>query len=140
MDGAATSNGAVAAPIGITQKETGMASRHAVDSLAAKSGKAGVAASRRRFRRTREKRFRKPVPPASLPTASLTSTIPAPDPVRVAVLAMERLGQASMRASFSGTEVWVAVPDAATAAIFEAAIAETARNRSTDRLIRIIVD
>jgi hypothetical protein len=32
------------------------------------------------------------------------------------------------------------VPDAVTAAIFEAAIAETARSRATDRLIRIVID
>jgi hypothetical protein len=52
---------------------------------------------------------------------------------------MGALGRASIRASFSGTEVRVAVPDAATAAIFEAALVETARSRSTDRLIRIVV-
>jgi hypothetical protein len=117
-----------------------MGSRHVVDPRASKSGKAGVAASRRRFRRTREKRFRKPVPPASLPAASLMPARAAPDPVRLAVLAMESFGRASMRASFTGTEVRVAVPDAMTAAIFEAAIAETARSRSTDRLIRIVID
>jgi hypothetical protein len=61
-------------------------------------------------------------------------------PVRIAVLAMESLCTASMRASFSGTEVCVAVPDATTAAIFPAAIAETSRTRSTDRLIRIVVE
>jgi hypothetical protein len=52
---------------------------------------------------------------------------------------MESLGRASMRASFTGTEVQVAVPDARTAAIFEAAIAETAQRRSADRLIRIVI-
>jgi hypothetical protein len=67
------------------------------------------------------------------------SVEPPPDPVGIAVLAMESLGRASMRASFSGTEVQVAVPDARTAAIFEAAIAETAQRRSTDRLIRIVI-
>ena len=50
------------------------------------------------------------------------------------------LGRASLRASFTGTEVRVTVPDAAIAAIFEAAIAETMRSRSTDRLIRIVID
>jgi hypothetical protein len=53
---------------------------------------------------------------------------------------MESLARASMRASFTGTEVRVTVPDAATAAIFEAAVAETARSRSTDQLIRIVID
>jgi hypothetical protein len=69
-----------------------------------------------------------------------TPALAGPDPVLVAVLAMERFGRASMRACFTGAEVCVAVPDAATAAIFEAAIAETARSRATDRLIRIVID
>lgn len=66
--------------------------------------------------------------------------MPPPDPVRIAVLAMESLDRASMRAAFTGVEVKVAVPDAATAAIFRAALDETARNRSTDQLVRIVVD
>jgi hypothetical protein len=64
----------------------------------------------------------------------------SPDPVRIAVLAMESLGRASMRASFTGVEVEVAVPDDATAAIFRAALLETARNRPTDRFVRVVVD
>jgi hypothetical protein len=100
-----------------------------------------VAAASRRLRRRREKRVRpawfrgrgvglapEPVAPAQ------------PDPVRIAVLAMESLGRASMRASFTGTEVKVAVPDDATAAIFRAALSETTRNRPTDRLVRVVVD
>src|SRR4051794_39995909 len=62
------------------------------------------------------------------------------DPVRIAVLAMERLGRASLRASVTGAEVHVAAPDNAMAAVFRAALAETARIRSTDRLIRVIVE
>jgi hypothetical protein len=104
------------------------------------SRKPGVAAARRRFRRSREKRFKQAPPLARSLTEPLPSAVAAPDPVRIAVLAMESLGRASMRASFTGTEVRVAVPDAATAAIFEAAIAETMRSRSTDRLIRIVID
>lgn len=53
---------------------------------------------------------------------------------------MENLGRASMRASFTGIAVEVTVPDAATAAIFRAALAETIRNRPTDRLVRVVVD
>ena len=100
-----------------------------------------VAAASRRLRRRREKRVRpawfrgrgvglapEPVAPAQ------------PDPVRIAVLAMENLGRASMRASFTGIEVKVAVPDDATAAIFRAALSETTRNRPTDRLVRVVVD
>jgi hypothetical protein len=63
-----------------------------------------------------------------------------PDPVKLAVLAMDSLGRASMRASFTGIEVKVAVPDDATAAIFRAALSETVRTRPTDRLVRVVVD
>jgi hypothetical protein len=115
-------------------------SRFALDALPLTSRKPGVAAPSRRFRRSREKRFKKGVLPASPLAASPPSTVSAPDPVRLAVLVMESLARASMRASFTGTEVLVAAPDAATAAIFEAAVAETARSRSTDRLIRIVID
>src|SRR6266851_2153959 len=94
----------------------------------------------RGIRRGREKRPKHdflPIRPLAEPTPPTES---APDLVRIAVLAMEGLGHASLRAAFTGKEVCVAVPDAATAAIFRAAISETARTRSTDRLIRIVVD
>jgi len=71
--------------------------------------------------------------------ASNRSVAPAADPVRIAVLAMEGIGRASMRASFTGTDVEVMVPDARTAAVFEAALTETAHRRPTDRLIRIVI-
>jgi hypothetical protein len=63
-----------------------------------------------------------------------------PDPVSLAVLAIDRLGPAAVRASASGVAVCVKAPDEATAAVFRAALDETARRRSTDRLIRIVVD
>jgi hypothetical protein len=63
-----------------------------------------------------------------------------PDPVALAVLAIDRLGPAAVRASASGVAVCVTAPDEATAAVFRAALDETARRRSTDRLIRIVVD
>src|ERR1700739_2483443 len=97
-----------------------------------------VAAASRRLRRRREKRVR----PLWLPSqAGVTQPEGAqPDPVKSAVLAMENLGRASMRASFTGVEVKVAVPDDATAAIFRAALSETIRTRPTDRLVRVVVD
>jgi hypothetical protein len=55
------------------------------------------------------------------------------------VLAIDRLGPAAVRASASGVAVCVKAPDEATAAVFRAALDETARRRSTDRLIRIVV-
>jgi hypothetical protein len=78
--------------------------------------------------------------PTVVPTAEPVQAGPQPDPVKLAVLAMDSLGRASMRASFTGVEVKVAVPDDATAAIFRAALSQTVRNRPTDRLVRVVVD
>jgi hypothetical protein len=65
---------------------------------------------------------------------------PAPDPVMIATLAIDHVGPATVRAVAIGVEVQVAAPDEATAAVFRAALADTARRRSTDRLVRIVVD
>jgi len=114
--------------------------RQAAHQQAFQAALSKVAAASRRLRRRREKRAR----PAWLldrQTAIAASAASSqPDPVRIAVLAMESLGRASMRASFTGVEVEVAVPDHATAAIFRAALSETTRTRPTDRLVRVIVD
>jgi hypothetical protein len=66
--------------------------------------------------------------------------IEPPDPVMLAIFAIDRVGPAAVRACASGVEVCVAAPDEATAAVFRAALAETATRRGTDRLIRIVVD
>jgi hypothetical protein len=66
--------------------------------------------------------------------------IDAVDPVSLAIFAIDRVGPAAVRACASGIEVCVAAPDEATAAVFRAALAETARRRGTDRLIRIVVN
>jgi hypothetical protein len=99
-----------------------------------------VLAPRRHLRRAREQRIKPTLtvfgPPAAEPAQS---DGPMPDPVRIAVLAMESLGRASMRASFTGTEVQVTVPDASTAAVFNAALVETVQRRPTDRLIRVVI-
>jgi len=63
-----------------------------------------------------------------------------PDPVSLAIFAIDRVGSAAVRACASGIEVRVAAPDEATAAVFRAALAQTARRRATDQLVRIIVD
>ncbi|HEV2097958.1 MAG TPA: hypothetical protein VGR45_03430 [Stellaceae bacterium] len=65
---------------------------------------------------------------------------PVPDPVMIATLAIDHVGPATVRAVAIGVEVQVAAPDEATAAVFRAALADTARRRSTDRLVRIVVD
>jgi hypothetical protein len=63
-----------------------------------------------------------------------------PDPISLAIFAIDRVGPAAVRACASGVEVRVAAPDEATAAVFRAALAETGRRRATDQLIRIVVD
>jgi hypothetical protein len=63
-----------------------------------------------------------------------------PDPVSLAIFAIDRVGPAAVRACASGVEVRVSAPDEATAAVFRAALAQTARRRATDQLIRIVVD
>jgi len=68
------------------------------------------------------------------------SAIRTPDPVLLAVLAIDRVGPAAVRACASGVEVCVTAPDEATASVLRAALAQTARRRRTDRLIRIVVD
>jgi hypothetical protein len=117
--------------------------RNAMHQHAFKAALSKVAAASKRLRRRREKRARQAWFPdrAVVAAPQPISAAPAqPDPVKIAVLAMESLGRASMRASFTGIEVEVAVPDDATAAIFRAALSETVRNRPTDRLVRVVVD
>ena len=72
-------------------------------------------------------------------TAGAPAT-PGPDPVMIATLAIDQVGPATVRAVASGIEVRVTAPDEPTAAVFRTALANTARRRSTDRLVRIIVD
>ena len=115
-----------------------MGSRNIPETIAAKPAMGLIVRNTRKVRRGREKRRRHGAP--ALPVLVETPATPAADPVRIAVLAMESLGRASMRACFTGIEVRVAVPDPTIAAIFRAAIAETARTRPTDRLIRIVVE
>ena len=115
-----------------------MSSKHVHEAMhhhAFKAALLKVAAASRKLRRNREKR-----PRATWFSGTAAPRSAEPDPVKIAVLAMESLGRASMRAAFTGVEVRVTVPDDATAAIFRAALSETARNRSTDQLVRVVVD
>jgi hypothetical protein len=64
----------------------------------------------------------------------------SPDPISVAVFAIDHVGPAAVRACASGVEVRIAAADEATAAVIRAALAETARHRPTDRLIRVMID
>jgi hypothetical protein len=119
--------------------------REAMHQQAFKAALSKVAAASRRLRRRREKRARPawlldPMQNIAPEYSDNPSASAQPDPVKIAVLAMESLGRASMRASFTGIEVKVAVPDDATAAIFRAALSETTRTRPTDKLVRVVVD
>lgn len=73
-------------------------------------------------------------------TAATAPEAVGPDPVRIAVLAIDSVGRASMRACFTGSEVDVAAPDEATASVLRRALAVTGQTRATDRLVRIVVD
>ena len=62
------------------------------------------------------------------------------DRAALVALAIDRLSGASVRAAASGKPVSVSVPDAETAAVFEAALALTSKRRVTDRLLTIVVE
>ena len=100
---------------------------------------AQLAAAGRRMRRRRDKRIKRRSLLRLLLPGQPAIEDSVPDPVRLAVLAIDTIAGATMRASFTGTEVHVAAPDEATASILRAALAETARTRATDRLIRVTV-
>lgn len=74
----------------------------------------------------------RPLTPSSLPA-------PAIDPVALTMLAVNRLGPATVRTATNGKALTVTVPDAGTAEIFRAALREMQKTRCTDRLVDIIV-
>jgi hypothetical protein len=102
---------------------------------AARTGRNVFAATLARFvDRQRSRPGRPPSRPvASPPFARRAPAMPdtAPDPVSVAVFAIDQVGPAAVRACASGVEVRVATTDEATAAVIRAALTETARRRPT---------
>jgi hypothetical protein len=81
--------------------------------------------------------------PLKLPlfaAATAGGPVKGPDPVSVAVFAIDQVGPAAVRACASGVEVRIAAVDEATAKVIRAALAETSRRRPTDRLIRVVID
>jgi hypothetical protein len=76
----------------------------------------------------------------------IRATLPAPapalaiDPVALTVLAVNRLGPATLRTVANGKPLTVRVPNARIGEIFRAALAEMQKTRLTDRLIAIAVD
>jgi hypothetical protein len=61
------------------------------------------------------------------------------DPVALTVLAVNRLGPATLRTVANGKPLTVTVPDERIGEIFRAALAEMQKTRSTDRLIAIVI-
>jgi hypothetical protein len=78
--------------------------------------------------------------PLKFPLFSRPAMAKAPDPVSLAVFAIDRVGPAAVRAAASGVEVRVLAADESTAAVIRAALVQTARHRPTDRLIRVVSD
>ena len=80
------------------------------------------------------------VPPMPNPQpAAQVAPVPQVDPVELTVLAVNRLGLATLRSSTSGKVATVSVPDARTAEIFRAALREMQKSRRTDRLVDVVI-
>lgn len=63
----------------------------------------------------------------------------AVDPVALTILAVNRLGPATLRTVAHGKPLTVTVPDQRTGEIFRAALEQMQKTRLTDRLIAIVV-
>ena len=72
-------------------------------------------------------------------SASAGVTSPSLDPVALTILAVNRLGPATLRTAANGKTLTVAVPDARVGEIFRAALLEMQKARRTDRLVEIVV-
>jgi hypothetical protein len=90
-----------------------------------------AARPRYRFSLRRGSRYRRVGAAASIPVAI--------DPVALTVLAVNRLGPATLRTVANGKPLTVAVPDARIGEIFRAALGEMQKTRATDRLIDIVI-
>jgi hypothetical protein len=88
----------------------------------------GAARPRRRRRFSLRRGGRTPAPAFAI------------DPVALTVLAVNRLGPATLRTVANGRPLTVRVPNARIGEIFRAALAEMQKTRLTDRLIAIAVD
>jgi len=73
--------------------------------------------------------------------AAAAGLVPAAaiDPVALTVLAVNRLGPATLRTVANGKPLTVTVPNASVGAIFRAALVEMQKTRTTDRLIDIVI-
>jgi hypothetical protein len=93
-----------------------------------------VTAARPRYRFSLRRRGRLVTAGAPLPEPPATI-----DPVALTVLAVNRLGPATLRTVANGKPLTVTVPDAHVGAIFRAALAEMQKTRFTDRLIDVVI-
>lgn len=80
--------------------------------------------------------FFPPLAPVQAPPAQ---PVPAIDPVALTILAVNRLGPATLRTATNGRAVSVTVPDEEVGEIFRSALAEMQKSRRTDRLVEIVV-
>jgi hypothetical protein len=71
--------------------------------------------------------------------APAAAPMPAIDPVALTILAVNRLGPATLRTVANGRPLSVTVPNEQVGAIFRAALAEMQKTRLTDRLIDIVI-
>jgi hypothetical protein len=80
---------------------------------------------------------------AARPHRARHRAVPLPvqtiDPVALTMMAVNRLGPATVRTATNGKALTVTVPDARTAEIFRAALSEMQKTRSTDRLVDVVV-
>jgi hypothetical protein len=94
-----------------------------------------IRATRPRYHLAKRLRKRR----ALAPGIAAGVAVPAIDPVALTVLAVNRLGPATLRTVANGRPLTVTVPDARTGDIFRAALAEMQKTRLTDRLIAIVI-
>jgi hypothetical protein len=93
-----------------------------------------ISAARPRHRLSLRQRGPHPAAGALVPEPSI-----AIDPVALTVLAVNRLGPATLRTVANGKPLTVTVPDARIGEIFRAALAEMQKTRTTDRLIDVVI-
>jgi hypothetical protein len=79
---------------------------------------------------------RSPREPRAVPSSASAAAI---DPVALTMLAVNRLGPATVRTATHGRALTIEVPDARIAEIFCAALQEMQKTRRTDRLVDVVV-
>lgn len=99
-----------------------------------------LSATRPSHRFASRRRDRPPIVNTLVSIDAAPAAMPTPlDPVVLTVLAVNRLGPATLRTVANGKPLTVTVPNARVGDVFRAALAEMQKTRCTDRLIEIIV-